>query len=68
MKYLLLVIYLFSTASLAGHCAKGAKHDRDHDEGAMQSEMKEESSMKKDYYRPLQFFYRVASVKFEENE
>ena len=48
MKYLLLVIYLFSTASLAGHCAKGAKHDRDHDEGAMQSEMKEESPMKED--------------------
>lgn len=48
MKYLLLVIYLFSTASIAGHCAKGAKHDRDHDEGTLQSEMQEESPMKED--------------------
>ena len=48
MKYLLLIIYLFSTASIAGHCAKGAKHDQDHDKEAKQSEMKEESTMKKD--------------------
>lgn len=42
MKYLLLVVYLFSTASFAGHCS-GASHDRDHDD-AKHSEMKEESS------------------------
>ena len=47
---LLLAIYLFSTASFAGHCSAGASHDRDHDHDkeAKQSEMKEESSMKKD--------------------
>ena len=48
MRYLLLVVYLFSTASFAGHCSAGASHDRDHDEEAKQSEMKEESTMKKD--------------------
>ncbi|MAW35217.1 MAG: hypothetical protein CMQ81_03910 [Gammaproteobacteria bacterium] len=48
MRYLLLVVYLFSTASFAGHCSAGASHDRDHDKEAKQSEMKEESTMKKD--------------------
>ena len=48
MRYLLLAVYLFSTASFAGHCSAGASHDRDHDKEAKQSEMKEESSMKKD--------------------
>ena len=42
MKYLLLIVYLFSTASFASHCS-GASHDKDHDD-AMHSEMKEESS------------------------
>ena len=42
MKYLLLVVYLFSTASFAGHCS-GASHDRDHDD-TKHFEMKEESS------------------------
>ena len=42
MKYLLLVVYLFSTVSFASHCS-GASHDKDHDDTA-HSEMKEESS------------------------
>ena len=46
MKYLLLVVYLFSTASFAGHCS-GASHDRDHDD-AKHSEMKEESNTDSD--------------------
>ena len=48
MRYLLLVVYLFSAASFAGHCSAGASHDRDHDKEAKQSEMKEESTMKED--------------------
>ena len=46
MKYLLLVLYLFSTVSFAGHCSAGASHDKDHE--AKHSEMKKESSMKED--------------------
>ena len=48
MKYLLLVLYLFSTVSFAGHFSAGASHDKDHDHEAKHSEMKKESSMKED--------------------
>ena len=34
MKYLLLVAYLFSATSFAGHCNAGASHDDDHDSEA----------------------------------
>lgn len=50
MKYLLLVAYLFSTASFAGHCSAGASHDKDHDHDheAKHSEMKKKCCMKED--------------------
>ena len=50
MKYLLLVAYLFSATSFAGHCNAGASHDddHDHDSEASHSEMKKESKVKKD--------------------
>ena len=50
MKYLLLVAYLFSATSFAGHCNAGASHDDDHDHksDASHSEMKEDSKVSKD--------------------
>ena len=48
MKYLLLVIYLFSATSFASHCNAGASHDDDHKSDASHSEMKEDSKVSKD--------------------
>ena len=46
MKYLLLVVYLFSASAMAGHCNKGASHD-DHEDHS-HSEMEKDSKAKKD--------------------
>jgi hypothetical protein len=43
MKYLLLVIYLFSTVSFANHCNAGASHDGK-DRQADTAEMEESAS------------------------
>ena len=40
MKYLMLVVYFFATASFANHCSSGASHggpDRQADQGHMES-------------------------------
>ena len=48
MKYLLLVIYLFSSSVMAGHCSAGASHDDEHESDHSRSEMKKDSKVKKD--------------------
>ena len=47
MKYLLLVIYLFSSSVMAGHCSAGASHDDEHESDHSHSEMKKDSKVKK---------------------
>jgi len=48
MKYLLLMIYLFSSSVIAGHCSAGASHDDEHESDHSHSEMKKDSKVKKD--------------------